>query len=587
MPSSSSSSCPHVAVALGGAGDGELSVRDANSVAGKYTSVVTWAAYRSMSASASGSGLNGRPTKRRKCSFIGCWHEGHMRQHLKTSGHQFCVDSRSGSVYCTECEDFIYNHKLEKLQLRATVAAEEKLSKAQSSKSIREPYKPWTPNAKELEALQGAEPIPCHGRRGLLNLGQTCYMNVVLQCFIHNPLLRNYFLSDKHNSKQCKTENCTSCEMDKLYAEIYSDSSTPYAPTTFLSTSWKASPPELSGYAQQDAHEFFMACVNHIHSTSRGCTNVSCNCIIHSTFAGSLQSDVCCGLCGSVRSTVDPVLDVSLELRGGGGGEGDTLGNCLRRFTQPEKLGKEYSCAKCAKASPEATKRFSIRKLPPVLAFQFKRFEHKTNDKSSARKIDTPVRFPAVLNMAPYTTQAIKANASNGPNGVNGHHGHGYPGRDAMCEYDLFAVINHEGGIDNGHYTNFARCKDEWFRFDDDKVTPSTLGACLASNAYMCFYVKRYLDYKPNTVPSYVRSREQEMMREKEVEKERAEHERTGTAERDAKELRLEREREREAKLEREREAREARERERERERKEREQASRLTDLDEELLSLS
>ena len=186
-----------------------------------------------------------------------------------------------------------------------------------------------------------------------------------------------------------------------------------------------------------------------------------------------------------------------------------------------------------------------------------------------------------------------------------------------MCEYDLFAVVNHEGGIDNGHYTNFARCKDEvshhrffrrprcqwlafiehlidpsfistqWFRFDDDKVTPSTLGACLASNAYMCFYVKRYLDYKPNTVPSYVRSREQEMMREKEVEKERAEHERTGTAERDAKELRLEREREREAKLEREREAREARERERERERKEREQASRLTDLDEELLSLS
>jgi len=36
-----------------------------------------------------------------------------------------------------------------------------------------------------------------------------------------------------------------------------------------------------------------------------------------------------------------------------------------------------------------------------------------------------------------------------------------YHGREAMCEYDLFAVINHEGQIDNGHYTNFARFNDE------------------------------------------------------------------------------------------------------------------------------
>ena len=58
-----------------------------------------------------------------------------------------------------------------------------------------------------------------------------------------------------------------------------------------------------------------------------------------------------------------------------------------------------------------------------------------------------------------------------------------------MYEYDLFAVINHEGQINNGHYTNYARFNDEvkldepiqslvftdiisfwqWYRFDDDK----------------------------------------------------------------------------------------------------------------------
>uniref|UniRef100_A0A8H8CE05 Uncharacterized protein n=1 Tax=Psilocybe cubensis TaxID=181762 RepID=A0A8H8CE05_PSICU len=54
------------------------------------------------------------------------------------------------------------------------------------------------------------------------------------------------------------------------------------------------------------------------------------------------------------------------------------------------------------------------------------------------------------------------------------------------------------------------------------RVTPSSLGACLNSNAYMCFYVKRHLDYKPNMTPTYVLTRETEALREKELEKEKA-----------------------------------------------------------------
>ncbi|KAF8151031.1 hypothetical protein B0H34DRAFT_731104 [Crassisporium funariophilum] len=516
--------CPHITNVLNGINTGIEFVK-------KYKSVISWNVHRSQTS---------RPTKRRKlaaptcgtcnihlsrpfaclhCSYAGCWSDHHVVKHLRDTGHDFCVDPKSGYIFCSACDDFVYEARLEETYLTTVVTAEEKQTRFQVGKKPRETFKPWMPTPKEVSALEGAETISCQRRRGLINLGQTCFMNVVLQCLVHNPLLRNYFLSDKHNCRQCKLENCTSCEMDKLFTEIYSDDAIPYGPNTFLATTWKASA-ELSGYAQQDAHEFFISALNQIHSTSRGFTNVSCNCIVHSTFAGQLQSDVKCERCANVTSTVDPMLDISLELKGKGGevaSAENTLGACLRRFTQPEKLGpKEYSCGKCGKAAHEASKRLSILKLPPVLSFQFKRFEHKTNDKSSARKIDAAIRFPASLNMAPFTTLGMKeTEKENSGSAVS------YPGPEAMYEYDLFAVINHEGQINNGHYTNFARFQDEWYRFDDDKVTHSGLGACLNSAAYMCFYVKRHLDYKPYVTPTYVLMRENEAAREKELEKEK------------------------------------------------------------------
>ena len=35
-----------------------------------------------------------------------------------------------------------------------------------------------------------------------------------------------------------------------------------------------------------------------------------------------------------------------------------------------------------------------------------------------------------------------------------------YPGPEALYDYELFAMVNHEGQIDNGHYTSFARFQD-------------------------------------------------------------------------------------------------------------------------------
>lgn len=81
------------------------------------------------------------------------------------------------------------------------------------------------------------------GLRPLLNLSQTCFLSAVLQALIHNPLLRAYFLSDKHNRHVCtngsrdlgigkpylgpdgaasseRDKGCMCCELDRAFEEV-------------------------------------------------------------------------------------------------------------------------------------------------------------------------------------------------------------------------------------------------------------------------------------------------------------------------------------------------------------------------------
>ncbi|CAN8001409.1 unnamed protein product [Ixodes hexagonus] len=176
-------------------------------------------------------------------------------------------------------------------------------------------------------------------------------------------------------------------------------------------------------------------------------------------------------------ATMDDDSNLPLSEEGG-----ISLDQCLTLFTEPEVLSPQeaWYCPGC-KEHRQATKELSLWRLPPVLIIQLKRFSFT---RSIFRdKIDKMVDFPVTgLDISPY--YCGPPCAPGGPQPV----------------YDLFAVINHHGGMLGGHYTAFGRCTDSpdtrksevgWRLFDDSRVSATSDSRVVTSSAYMLFYRRR------------------------------------------------------------------------------------------------
>jgi ubiquitin carboxyl-terminal hydrolase 22/27/51 len=212
----------------------------------------------------------------------------------------------------------------------------------------------------------------------------------VLQSFIHNPILRNFYLSDGHSSSNCDTPHCLSCAMDDMFQDFYAlENTNGYTAANILSGFWiseKKAFENLVTTKEQDAHEFFQFLAEELHERNgdgkkpETGSEHSCNCIIHQTFYGKLQSNTTCQNCGGVTNQVQSFLDLSLPLENlsqkkskkGTARPGGTLTlqECLdEEYIKSDKC--EYRCHSCG-SMQQARRQTSIKRLPNVLSIQLK-----------------------------------------------------------------------------------------------------------------------------------------------------------------------------------------------------------------------
>lgn len=164
-------------------------------------------------------------------------------------GHEIGVDLERAELYCSVCCDQVYDSEFDK-----AVVTKQMLGLPRNRNGVVESSKLRLSKRKRLDfggdlnqenvkrsglrSKQRSKSSLPLGLRGLNNLGNTRFMNSVLQALLHAPPLRNYFLNDRHSHESCRRSStdrlCLPCDMDVIFSAVFSGERTPYSPAKFL-----------------------------------------------------------------------------------------------------------------------------------------------------------------------------------------------------------------------------------------------------------------------------------------------------------------------------------------------------------------
>ncbi|XP_017336947.1 probable ubiquitin carboxyl-terminal hydrolase FAF-X isoform X3 [Ictalurus punctatus] len=367
----------------------------------------------------------------------------------------------------------------------------------------------------EWEYLPPVGPRPTKGFVGLKNAGATCYMNSVIQQLYMIPSIRNGILAiegaisdvDDDMSGDEKQDNESNVDprdevfnyhqqfddkpslnkadrkeynigvlrhLQVIFGHLAASRLQYYVPRGF----WKqfrlwGEPVNLR--EQHDALEFFNSLVDSLDEALKALGHPS---MLSRVLGGSFADQKICQGCPHRYECEESFTTLNVDIR-----NHQNLLDSLEQYVKGDLLegANAYHCEKCNK-KVDTVKRLLIKKLPPVLAIQLKRFDYDW-ERECAIKFNDYFEFPRELDMEPYTVAGVakleNSEVSSERQVIN-QNAPLDPELGGSSRYRLVGVLVHSGQASGGHYYSYIvqrhsnsvdGQRDCWYKFDDGDVT--------------------------------------------------------------------------------------------------------------------
>lgn len=305
------------------------------------------------------------------------------------------------------------------------------------------------------------------GKTGLHNLGNTCYLNTILQCLGHCEVFRNFIL-DKQYRVRCEGDTLID-GVSQTFHTLWRENQTG-APRQLVRVMAHKLKNMMYVFEQNDISEFVGLLVDKLHQEIAFPLLVN---PLHGMvyrnhsydqqrkkmdeawieahkkeyspltdlFHGQLVSQIICGGCNKIHHNYEIFLNTTLSIHG------STLDDCLNHHFEDETINHEdtpkdelWVCDACKTSAP-SVKTTRLWRNPKVLMVTLKRFN------ANLQKINQDVEIPHVLDLSEHTL---------GP---------------TPTKYTLQSVGFHLGSYMGGHYVSVCKLSTgEWVLKDDESV---------------------------------------------------------------------------------------------------------------------
>eukprot|EP01117_Protostelium_nocturnum_P017448 TRINITY_DN7100_c0_g1_i1.p1 TRINITY_DN7100_c0_g1~~TRINITY_DN7100_c0_g1_i1.p1 ORF type:complete len:1026 (+),score=345.63 TRINITY_DN7100_c0_g1_i1:86-3163(+) len=347
---------------------------------------------------------------------------------------------------------------------------------------------------------------PCAPFVGLKNCGITCHLNSILQALFHISHFKRMVWQIPEHKKKSPIQS-----LQRLFYRMQ------YGLELFASEednneevkSWSASTAEFidsfgwnpfATLEHQEVHEM----MKFLFDTLEESMESPLSSTIQQLFSGSLLNVTQVPSTGWQSTKQKDFRDLLLEVKGH-----YNLLNSLKKYAEPQRLTKENRINTENNGLQDGIKQSLFIELPSVLIIQLHRYEYFKKTKEFT-KLNDKFTFPNELDLNHLITNTNVHNNAEKP---------------IDQTYRIYAVLVHSGDMKNGHYYSYIRPNNgsDWFKFDDDKVTPASTEEAISHNfghqstgAYMLIYIRKSDESVIQTpssiedVPDHIRSQVEE-----------------------------------------------------------------------------